>query len=1362
MVNFLEDIQCADSDTHPPMLDRTDFASWQQRIRLYCREGNKGALHLGLERPCVYSDLSPEDKDRYNANIQVTNILLQEFLKDFYSLINHYTDAKDIWDNVKMLLEGSEFTKEDHKSQRTSSNPRNQAIVQDSRVVVLYVQGRQNRGQGNNARGVSTASYGGAQNRVRNANPGGQDNIVDEDVDKQPVQDLAINVDNVFQADDCDAFDYDVDEAPTTQTMFMSNLSSTDPVYDEVGPSYDSDILSEVYDYDLYQDVVCEHHEQHEMHDDVQPNYVVDLHVNYTSDSNMIMYDQYVKDNAVPAVQSNVSSVPNDAYMMIYNDMYEPQSVSKTTRNIVVDNSLTAELVTYKEQVELYERRVSLKVQIQNKLSCVNKDHVKPKVLAPGKYDIDVEPIPHHNRNNREVHLIYLKHLKESVETLCEIELLEYVIGTCPKDLNTQDNKHASTPLPKKKQVTFDEQCAMLKSNTHKPIEKLNCQKTNVPVPPSIGVNSCTDASRSQPRRNTKKNRILLAKSVNMKKVKEHPRTIKSSLKTMNRVDSSISYLFALYECIPPTKNVMRKVTQVWKPKQVKQVWKPTSNILTTVGCSKHMTGDRSRLRNFVKKFIRTVRFRNDHFSAIMGYGDYVIGESVISKNDIVERQNRTLIKAARTMLIFSKALMFLWAEAVATAVFGALCYLINDSEDLGKLQPTADIGIFISYAPSRKGYRIYNKRTRRIMETIHMQFDELIEHMAPVQLSTGPAPSFLTPGQIIVSVPVNSAGIPSSTTINQDAPSPSHSPSSSVLQSASLHKGIAPDSTLMEDNPFTLVDNHPFINVFALEPSSEASSSEDLIKPKNFKSAITEDCWFQAMQDEIQEFDRLQYGDVLKNKAKLVAKGYQQEEGIDFKESWLHVSRLFISSSPMPPVFVHNIHLNLDTMADVNVNAPVGQAPAMEPPTPFERPRALVLQILWGIINRAHIDYAERMLEEFTQSIHSFVKYKKNLAQHTQFSAKGTKLEVFGMPIPNDLITNDNRGEQYYIEYLEKVAKNQRYLVGEEVCDPDSPAPKPAKATKPKATKQSKPQPSKPTPATTESSKKDQSKKPKLVQKSSEAPSLAKRPKADKELVYGDEEADTQREIEESLKEVYDAHRGPLPLVVIREPNSRKFQPLPDVQGNGKEKVSDEQVALDLLTLQTPKKKSPAKQYIFQRRSFAPTEPSGHDESSSLYAELDLIDSETESDEEVPGIDDGDQDEVSQSQSSHVVHAGPNREHMDFEVTDTSIQQNPEQTDEEFTTTTYPNVQENLKRLNKYQVRLEEPASSARTLSSLQNLDKELSFANQFLVEKSQEDKPEKTNTESEVQSMVTVPIHQDTSYVPLMTTQVIDLTVS
>nr|GEX23694.1 hypothetical protein [Tanacetum cinerariifolium] len=131
-------------DTRPPMLDRTDFTSWQQRIRLYCRgkdngvnilksidegpyklgtfretltESTEGIPQFGLERPLVYSDLNSKEIDWYNANIRATNILLQGLPKDIYTLINHYTDTKDIWDNVKMLLEGSKLTKEDRESQ---------------------------------------------------------------------------------------------------------------------------------------------------------------------------------------------------------------------------------------------------------------------------------------------------------------------------------------------------------------------------------------------------------------------------------------------------------------------------------------------------------------------------------------------------------------------------------------------------------------------------------------------------------------------------------------------------------------------------------------------------------------------------------------------------------------------------------------------------------------------------------------------------------------------------------------------------------------------------------------------------------------------------------------------------------------------------------------------------------------------------------------------------------------------------------------------------------------------------------------------------------------------------------------------
>ncbi|GJR09685.1 retrovirus-related pol polyprotein from transposon TNT 1-94 [Tanacetum coccineum] len=130
------------------------------------------------------------------------------------------------------------------------------------------------------------------------------------------------------------------------------------------------------------------------------------------------------------------------------------------------------------------------------------------------------------------------------------------------------------------------------------------------------------------------------------------------------------------------------------------------------------------------------------------------------------------------------------------------------------------------------------------------------------------------------------------------------------------------------------------------------------------------------------------------------------------------------------------------------------------------------------------------------------------------------------------------------------------------------------------------------------------------------------------KEPAHDDEEANLQRALELSLKEQGERTQGPARPVVIREPDSGRIQPLPEVQGKGKEKVAEEQAAHDLLTLQTPKPKNPADQFIFQRRTPMPTKPSEHADSPSLDAELAHTDSETESEEEVLVIKAGDQDE--------------------------------------------------------------------------------------------------------------------------------------
>jgi hypothetical protein len=141
---YSDDIQAAGSDTRPPMLDRTDYESWAQRIRLYClgkENGDKilksideGPFRMGItrdtieatddqpavvgpDRPRTYNELSDEEKKRYDADVRASNIVIQGLPKYVYKLINYNTEAKAVWDNVKMLLAGSELTKEDRESQ---------------------------------------------------------------------------------------------------------------------------------------------------------------------------------------------------------------------------------------------------------------------------------------------------------------------------------------------------------------------------------------------------------------------------------------------------------------------------------------------------------------------------------------------------------------------------------------------------------------------------------------------------------------------------------------------------------------------------------------------------------------------------------------------------------------------------------------------------------------------------------------------------------------------------------------------------------------------------------------------------------------------------------------------------------------------------------------------------------------------------------------------------------------------------------------------------------------------------------------------------------------------------------------------
>ncbi|GJR76651.1 retrovirus-related pol polyprotein from transposon TNT 1-94 [Tanacetum coccineum] len=270
-------------------------------------------------------------------------------------------------------------------------------------------------------------------------------------------------------------------------------------------------------------------------------------------------------------------------------------------------------------------------------------------------------------------------------------------------------------------------------------------------------------------------------------------------------------------------------------------------------------------------------------------------------QNSVVERRNRTLIEAAQTMLIYVKALLFLWAEVVATIcytqnrsiirrrhrktpyellhnrkpdlsylhVFDALCYQTNDSENLGKLQAKADISTFIGYAPKKKAYHIYNRPP--FVPLLRKEWDLVFQPVFD-EFFTPPA-SVASPDPVVEApAPGGSTNSSSSTSVDQDAPSPSTSQTTQQSQS--------------QETPLYAEENSHDLEVMK-EELNEFKCLEvwELVPPPDKVMVITLKWIYKVKLDEL--------GGILKNEARLVARGYHQEEGIDFEESFAHVARL-------------------------------------------------------------------------------------------------------------------------------------------------------------------------------------------------------------------------------------------------------------------------------------------------------------------------------------------------------------------------------------------------------------------------------------------------------------------------------------
>nr|GEV62325.1 retrovirus-related Pol polyprotein from transposon TNT 1-94 [Tanacetum cinerariifolium] len=286
-------------------------------------------------------------------------------------------------------------------------------------------------------------------------------------------------------------------------------------------------------------------------------------------------------------------------------------------------------------------------------------------------------------------------------------------------------------------------------------------------------------------------------------------------------------------------------------------------------GCSKHMTGDRSQLTNFVEKFLGTLKFGNDHVVKIMGYGDYQIGNVTISRVYFMKGLGYNLFFVGQ------------FRDSDLEVAFRQHTCFIRNLEGVDLLTGSC-------------GNNLYT-----------LSFGDMlaVDH---------PASEFITPiSKVVAPEPATSTGSPSSTTVDQDALLSSNSQTTPETQSFIIPGDVKDDT---HDLDVAYMNNNLFFGILILEFSSGQSSSTDPIH-----TVVYPDHQIEVIQEELNEFEHLEVwelvprpdkvmvitlkwiykvkldevGGILKNKARLVARGYHQDKGIDLEESFALVARI-------------------------------------------------------------------------------------------------------------------------------------------------------------------------------------------------------------------------------------------------------------------------------------------------------------------------------------------------------------------------------------------------------------------------------------------------------------------------------------
>ncbi|GKB89582.1 hypothetical protein Tco_0961854, partial [Tanacetum coccineum] len=721
---------------------------------------------------------------------------------------------------------------------KTSSNPRNQATIQDGRVTVQQVQGRQ------------TQSFAGTRNRGIAPKRPRSSTWFKEKL-------ILVESQEAGQTEDLDAYDSDCDDISSAKAVLMANLSSCDldahskalsnhvKEKESLSPTltgFKTESKEKESKY-IYKEIVLEKQNKElenilflkdtfNAFDKIVLDEITEVQTVFNQIEAAV--DQCSVDKNAFEIQSNLQLICNDeilkqimakdncAYcykfvailmlnkscvdecnkcLKLKTELLKKKAQSQEKDTVIRKLKDKIKSLSRKDSVENVKKDIdeietinielehNLNAQLQefffaiaalkNELRKLKGKNIvetavsKPRATtAPGMFKLDIEPISHRLKNNRDAHEVYLEKNIENTDTLRGLvecarkqnpsepllesacmftkhvqELLVYVSKTCPSLMKPTKKLVVVTPMNKDKKVRFAEPVTSL-SNIPKQTDSLRTKDSNKPLLTSTGVNTTTSASGSKPIGRTFTivgNKCPLTRFTSTKVVPTKETTNKSVL--------------------TPTQGI---IVYSRRPKAPKLVGSSSKSKITESRISNSSDPTQSggsTVSDVPSSSLNDCRFGNDHIAKIMGYGDYQMGNVTISRVYYVEGLGHNLFSDRKPDLSYFH-------------VFGALYYPTNDSKDL--------VMAYEQYS-SRPGPKLMSPRTIRsgLVQNIpsptpyvpptkndwEISFQPMFdEYLNPPPCFDSQVPAVIAPE------PAVSTGTPSSTTIDQDAPSTSTS----------------------------------------------------------------------------------------------------------------------------------------------------------------------------------------------------------------------------------------------------------------------------------------------------------------------------------------------------------------------------------------------------------------------------------------------------------------------------------------------------------------------------------------------------------------------------------------------------------